>query len=130
MTIIIHTKDDDFFLPIENTSISYFDPITTSVSFATSSSSNLSVSNQVLPNEMTFNDYDDNTTVNMQEKERKEKFHQLRDKSKVNNRFLPPRNLSSTFLERLLTITPLDYRYSCNLSFFYSRNKNFDVNKN
>ena len=79
---------------------------------------------------MTFNDYDDNTTVNMQEKERKEKFHQLRDKSKVNNRFLPPRNLSSTFLERLLTITPLDYRYSCNLSFFYSRNKNFDVNKN
>lgn len=111
MTIIIHTKDDDFFLPIENTSISYFDPITTSVSFATSSSSNLSVSNQVLPNEMTFNDYDDNTTVNMQEKERKEKFHQLRDKSKVNNRFLPPRNLSSTFLERLLTITPLDYRY-------------------
>ncbi|XP_043529595.1 uncharacterized protein LOC122539063, partial [Frieseomelitta varia] len=123
MTVIVHTKDDDLFLPTRNTSISYFDSAKPNVSLTTLSSSNPSATN--VSNEMIFHD-DDNSTIatdsaeeveNVEEAEEIEKaeekqiLQRLRNKSKITHRFLPPRNLSSTFLERLMTITPLDYRY-------------------
>lgn len=126
MTVIVHTEDDDLFLPTGNTStISYFDnSARPNVSLTTLSSSNPSATN--VSNEMIFHN-DNNSTIvtdsveevenveeaeEIEKAERKQILQQLRNKSKItHHRFLPPRNLSSTFLERLMTITPLDYRY-------------------
>lgn len=98
MTVIVHTEDDDLFLPSRNASFSHFD-LATSISLATLSPSNSSD----MPDEAIFHSYDDNVTADAEEVEG--------NKWKRSNRFFPPKNLSSTFLERLLTITPLDYRY-------------------
>ncbi|OAD52258.1 Retinal guanylyl cyclase 2, partial [Eufriesea mexicana] len=99
MTVIVHTEDDDLFLPTRNTSFSHFD-LATSISLATLSSSNSSD----IQDEAIFHNYDDNVTADAEQVEG--------NKWKRNNRFFPPKNLSSTFLERLLTITPLDCRYN------------------
>ncbi|KAK1126533.1 hypothetical protein K0M31_004166 [Melipona bicolor] len=125
MTVIVHTEDDDLFLPTRNTSISYFDSARPNVSLATLSSFDPSATN--VSDEMSPRDDNSSTIVtdsveeeveNVQEAEEMEKaekmeiLQRLRNKSKITHRFLPPRNLSSTFLERLMTITPLDYRYN------------------
>ncbi|KAK9293807.1 hypothetical protein QLX08_011361 [Tetragonisca angustula] len=62
MTLIVHTKDDDLFLPTGNAS----------------SAANLA---------------------------------DRMEEAETTRRFLPPRNLTSAFLQTLMTITPLDYRY-------------------
>ncbi|XP_033351701.1 uncharacterized protein LOC117234512 isoform X1 [Bombus vosnesenskii] len=113
MTVIVHTEDDDLFLPPGNTSISYFDSATSNVSLATLTSLNLSDSALNVSYETTFDDYDDSVAVadTLEEAEEQETRQRPWNKSKTSNRFHPPRNLSSTFLERLITITPLDYRY-------------------
>ena len=63
MTLIVHTKDDDLFLPTGNAS----------------SAANLA---------------------------------DRMEEAETTRRFLPPRNLTSAFLQTLMTITPLDYRYA------------------
>lgn len=114
MTVIVHTEDDDLFLPSGNTSISYFDSATSNVNtLATLTPLNLSDSALNVSYETTFDNYDDSVTVadTLEEAEEQETRQRPWNKSKTSNRFHPPRNLSSTFLERLITITPLDYRY-------------------
>lgn len=110
MTVIVHTEDDDLFLPTKNTSISYFDSERLpNVSLATFNPSATNVSD-----ETSLRDDNNGTMVtdSVEEAEKIQILQRLRDKSKITHRFLPPRNLSSTFLERLMTITPLDYRYN------------------
>lgn len=133
VTVIVHTEDDDLFLPTGNTSISRFD--SPNVSLATLSSSDLSATN--VSNEMMFHDYrnDNGSTIvtdsveestddvdDAEEIEKAGISQRLNgNKSKIQtHRFLPPRNLSSTFLERLMTITPLDYRYDVPTFFRHS----------
>ncbi|XP_026671236.1 uncharacterized protein LOC108627232 isoform X2 [Ceratina calcarata] len=109
MTVIVHTVDDDLFLPNGNVTTPRVDSATT-VSFTTISSSNFTNAS----NEISFDDYINvrgNDEEEEEEEEDEQKLGQLQDKSKMNNRYLPPNNLSSAFLERLLTITPLDYKY-------------------
>ncbi|XP_015438494.1 PREDICTED: retinal guanylyl cyclase 2 [Dufourea novaeangliae] len=95
-TVIVHTKEDDFFLPESNSSVSHSD-ITASISSANLTSSNVSLFN--LSRE---------TQEVKQEEEEKEKEE---DEGERKSRYLPPKNLSSDFLKKLLIITPLDHRY-------------------
>lgn len=125
MTVIVHTEDDDLFLPTGNASISRFDSARPNVSLyaTTLSSSDPSATN--VSDEMIFHNDNDSAMVTdsvenvenveeaegMEKAEKRQMLQRLRNESKVTRRFLPPRNLSSTFLERLMTITPFDYRY-------------------
>ncbi|XP_076752601.1 retinal guanylyl cyclase 2 isoform X1 [Xylocopa sonorina] len=110
VTVIVHTEDNDLFLPNAMSVTSRFDAATTDARIVLSSS-NFTASN--VSYETRFDDYEEDVT-NVEEGDEAQSLRshrQLLNESKMNNRFFPPKNLSSTFLNRLLTITPLDYRY-------------------
>ncbi|XP_076640642.1 retinal guanylyl cyclase 2 isoform X3 [Halictus rubicundus] len=126
-TVIVHTKDDDSFLPNRKTKtnslVSRF-VATVSISSENVTSSNVSSLNesrdyhspglhdayakQTSDEEIEEEEEEEmdgfgteiETEAEAKETERKRKY-----------RYLPPRNLSSDFLEKLLIITPLDHRY-------------------
>ncbi|XP_043264034.1 uncharacterized protein LOC122404161 isoform X3 [Colletes gigas] len=93
MIVIVHTKDDGFFLPRTNSTVSHLD-----FSFAGLESSDISPANA--------SDYEET-----REKQEEENHRQQRAEQEEENRYFPSRNLSSEFLEKLLIVTPLDHRY-------------------
>ncbi|CAK9802664.1 Retinal guanylyl cyclase 2 [Anthophora quadrimaculata] len=112
ITVIVHTEDDGLFLPnntFGDTLISRFDS-PTSVPFppvSSFNSSNSSAFGNVSDRDSPENSYETNTSDEVAEGGEGEGEGEGEGKA----RFFPPKNLSSTFLERLLTIIPLDHRY-------------------
>ncbi|XP_078039827.1 retinal guanylyl cyclase 2 isoform X2 [Augochlora pura] len=137
-TMIVHTKDDDFFLPETNSSVPF--DLTASIS-----SENLTPSNHSFLNES--DDYREPVSLGAYAKQKDEEEREQREREETRGetegpetveetegvemygerveteaeveqgrrrkkyRYLPPRNLSSDFLEKLVIITPLDHRY-------------------
>ncbi|KAG5307781.1 GUC2F cyclase, partial [Pseudoatta argentina] len=93
--LMIHTEDIDLFLPRDNSSpMSLSTDPSTLVHSAITQSSNFSTSNVTRAGPY----------VTPERDERTQREH-------TSQRFAPPRNLSSTTIENLLVVTPLDQRY-------------------
>ncbi|KAG5332371.1 GUC2F cyclase, partial [Acromyrmex heyeri] len=93
--LMVHTEDIDLFLPRDNSSpMSLSTDPSTLVHSAITQSSNFSTSNVTRAGPY----------VTPERDERTQREHTSR-------RFAPPRNLSSTTIENLLVVTPLDQRY-------------------
>ena len=90
--LMVHTEDIDLFLPRDDSSLST-DP-TTLVHSAITQSSNFSTSNVTRAGPYAT-------------PERDERMQRVQHTAR---RFAPPRNLSSTTIENLLVVTPLDQR--------------------